>query len=56
MKERVYGIDFVRVIAALGIVLHHYSRELSYSGSNTRYFLVVIMPRVILGGFLLLGF
>lgn len=35
MKKRDTGIDLIRVVSALGIVLHHYSRELAVQQVNT---------------------
>ena len=35
MKKRDTGIDLIRVVSALGIVLHHYSRELAEQQVNT---------------------
>ncbi len=38
-KRRIYGLDFLRAIAALGIIAHHFSGELKVRGVEMKHWL-----------------
>lgn len=39
MKNRIYALDFIRVISAFGIICHHFCRELQSKGIQTNIWL-----------------
>ena len=49
-KERIYGLDFLRAIAALGIIAHHFSGELKLRDVKMNHWLFhslsILMNRV----------